>query len=177
MRCSGLTANNVYLRENFFMQINKHKVVGINYVLKDDAGVILDQSKDGQPLYYIQGIGNLIPGLEEELEGKAAGDVLNVSIAPEKAYGIKNEELIQQVPLEAFGGQEVKPGMQFTANNGDNQYNVVVTAVSDSNVTVDANHPLAGATLHFDVEVKDVREATSDELDHGHVHGPGGHAH
>lgn len=159
------------------MNISKHKVVGIQYVLTDDQGTILDQSRPEQPLYFIQGIGQLIIGLEEALEGKTKGTSLKVSIEPEKGYGPKDESLIQEVPIDAFGGQDVQVGMQFTANAGDHEYNVQVTSVSNGIVTVDANHPLAGATLHFEVNIEDVREATDEELDHGHVHGPGGHHH
>lgn len=159
------------------MQITQNSVVGIYYVLTDSNGKVLDQSASGSPLLFIHGIGHLIPGLEEALEGKTKGEKFQVSIAPEKGYGVKDSELIQQVGIEAFGDQQVAVGMQFTANSGNNQYQVTVTGVSESHVTIDANHPLAGETLNFDVEIESVREATPDELAHGHVHGPGGHHH
>lgn len=159
------------------MQISKHKVVGIYYTLTDNSGKVIDQSKEGFPLYYIQGMGNLIPGLEAALEGKTTGDNFKVSIAPEDGYGISQPELIQHVEKDKFGDQQVAVGMQFTASAGNNQYNVVVTQVTDTHITVDANHPLAGQTLNFDVKVENIREADADEISHGHVHGPGGHHH
>jgi FKBP-type peptidyl-prolyl cis-trans isomerase SlyD len=159
------------------MIIAKHKVVGIQYKLTNEKGDVLDQSSTGSPLYFIQGIGNLIPGLEEALEGKQAGDTLQVVVEPDKAYGHSQPELINEVDKEKFGDQEIVVGMQFTATAGESQYNVMVTAVSENTVTVDANHPLAGQTLHFDVVVENVRDAQEDELSHGHVHGPGGHHH
>ena len=156
------------------MQITKHKVAGIHYTLKDNEGNVLDSSEGRDPLYYIQGIGNLIPGMEEGLEGKGSGDKLNIRVAPAKGYGELNPQLIQQVPIEAFGGQEVKPGMRFSTNRGET---VTVTDVGSTTITVDGNHPLAGVELNFHVEVMEVRNATDDELQHGHVHGPGGHQH
>ncbi len=159
------------------MQITKEKVVAIHYTLRDKEGKTLDTSSGKDPLHYIQGIGNLIPGMEESLEGKSKGEKLNVVINPEKGYGVRNEDHVQEVPMEAFGGQTPEVGMQFQAGNDDQRYIVTVTAVTENMVTVDANHPLAGVELHFDVEVIDVREATNDELSHGHVHGPGGHHH
>jgi FKBP-type peptidyl-prolyl cis-trans isomerase SlyD len=156
------------------MQISKNKVAGIHYTLTDNSGNILDSSKGRDPLYYIQGIGNLILGMEEGLEGKKKGDKFQIKVSPEKGYGVKDPNLTQQVPINAFGGQEVKPGMKFSTNQG---HVVTVTEVSTETVTVDANHELAGVELNFDVEVMDVREATADEISHGHVHGPGGHQH
>jgi FKBP-type peptidyl-prolyl cis-trans isomerase SlyD len=156
------------------MQIGKEKVVSIHYTLRDNAGNVLDSSVGSHPLLYIQGIGNLIPGMEEGLEGKSKGEKLEIKVSPEKGYGVRNDQLIQKVPITAFGGQEVKVGMQFQT---DRSQVVTVTEVGISSVTVDGNHPLAGVELNFSVEVMDVREATSDELSHGHVHGPGGHHH
>jgi len=156
------------------MKIGKHKVAAIHYTLRDNDGNVLDTSDGRDPLYYIQGIGNLILGMEEGLEGKGTGDKVQIKIAPEKGYGQLDPELVQQVPMSAFGGQEVKKGMRFNTNHGEV---VTVTEVSQDTVTVDGNHPLAGVELNFDVEVMEVREATSDEISHGHVHGPGGHHH
>ena len=156
------------------MQISKNKVAGIHYTLTDNSGNILDSSKGRDPLFYIQGIGNLILGMEEGLEGKKKGDKFQIKVSPEKGYGVKDPNLMQQVPIKAFGGQEVKPGMKFSTNQG---HVVTVTEVSTETVTVDANHELAGVELNFDVEVMEVREATADEMSHGHVHGPGGHHH
>ena len=161
------------------MQISSQKVATIDYTLTDDQGTELDSSKDGEPLAYIQGIGNLIPGLEDALEGKSTGDELSVSIQPEEAYGKRDEELLQAVPRAHFDGDdELQMGMQFRASSEDGDERVVtVVEVGDDQVTVDGNHPLAGQILNFEVKVVEVRDATQEELDHGHVHGPGGHHH
>ena len=154
------------------MKITKHAVVAIHYTLKDNSGKVLDSSMGHEPLYYLHGEGNLIPGMEEGLEGQEKGKKLQLIITPEKGYGVRDEKLIQKLPRSAFGGEKVEKGMQFQANNGGT---VTVTAVSLDQVTVDANHPLAGVELNFAVEVVEVRSATADEIAHGHVHGPGGH--
>ncbi len=159
------------------MKIGKEKVVSIHYTLKDNSGKVLDSSAGKQPLLYIQGIGNLIPGMEEGLEGKAKGDKLEIKVSPEKGYGVRDEKMIQKIPRSAFGGQEVKKGMQFHAGTSQGSQVVTVTEVALDMITVDANHALAGVELNFSVEVLDVRNATRDELAHGHVHGPGGHHH
>lgn len=159
------------------MKIERHKVASIHYTLRDGSGNILDSSEGKAPLHYIQGIGNLIPGMEEGLEGKVKGDKLDIKVSPEKGYGVHQEQLVQQVPKSAFGGQEVEVGMQFNADGNQGTMVVTVTSVQADTVTVDGNHPLAGVELHFAVEVVDVREATADEISHGHVHGPGGHHH
>lgn len=156
------------------MQITKNKVAAIHYTLKDNEGNILDSSEGRDPLYYIQGIGNLIPGMEEGLEGKGMGEKIDIKVSPDKGYGDINPQLVQQVPINAFGDQAVKPGMRFNTNRGDV---VTVTEVGAETVTVDGNHPLAGVELNFQVEVMEVRNATEEELQHGHVHGPGGHNH
>ena len=153
------------------MQISKHKVAAIHYTLTDDSGNVLDSSVGSEPLYYLHGEGNLIPGMEEGLEGHAAGDKVTIDVTPEKGYGRRNPTLIEEVPKQAFGNQRIAVGMQFETNEGEL---ITITNVSTDTVTVDANHPLADQNLHFDVQVLDVRDATPDELDHGHVHGPGG---
>lgn len=154
------------------MQITKNKVASIHYTLRDNEGTVIDSSDGRDPLHYLHGAGNLIVGMEEGLEGRSKGEKLNLKISPEKGYGEKDENLVQQVPRAAFGGQEVKEGMRFSTNQGGV---VTVTHVGLESITVDGNHPLAGVELNFDVEVMDVRNATDDELSHGHVHGPGGH--
>lgn len=160
------------------MQIAADKVVVIHYTLKNDAGEVLDSSSGGDPLSYIQGNGSIIPGLEEALEGKTTGDKLQVAIAAEKAYGAHDPQLIQQVPKRAFQGVgNVQAGMRFTAQTEHGPRQVVVTRVVGDMVTVDGNHPLAGQNLNFDVEIAEVRDASEEELSHGHVHGPGGHHH
>ena len=153
------------------MQISKHKVAAIHYTLTDDSGNVLDSSVGSEPLYYLHGEGNLIPGMEEGLGGHSAGDKVTIDVTPEKGYGRRNPTLIEEVPKQAFGNQRIAVGMQFETNEGEL---ITITNVSTDTVTVDANHPLADQNLHFDVQVLDVRDATPDELDHGHVHGPGG---
>lgn len=159
------------------MQIAQNAVVSIHYTLRNNDGHVLDSSEGREPLSYIHGIGHLIPGMEEGLEGKLKGDKLEFSIAPEKGYGTHDTNLIQKVPRSAFGAQDVRRGMQFQAGDDHGRQVVTIVAVEDDVVTVDGNHPLAGVDLHFNVEVIDVRQATTSELDHGHVHGPGGHEH
>ena len=160
------------------MQIAKNKVVLIDYTLTNPQGEVLDRSQAGQPLAYLHGAGGIIPGLEKALDGKGAGDAVTAIIPPEEAYGIKREELVQAVPKTAFQGvPNVEPGMQVQANTPQGPRVVTVVDVSADTVTVDANHALAGQTLHFDVKVVEVRDASAEELSHGHVHGPGGHHH
>lgn len=160
------------------MKIDQNKVVSIAYTLKDDEGTILDTSEGRDPLAYIHGMGNIIPGLESQLAGRSTGDSLKVSIQPADAYGEFDEKQIIQVSRSQFEGvNDLAVGMQFTASGPEGHQMVTVTKVENDLVTIDGNHPLAGKTLHFDVRVVDVRDATSDELSHGHVHGPGGHHH
>ncbi len=160
------------------MPITSNKVVQIHYKLTNANGELLDSSEGREPLAYLQGAGNIIPGLEKALEGKDVGDQFTVTIPPEEAYGERNEALIQVIPREAFVDvEEIKPGMQFQAQMGDHPQIIVVTKVEGDNITIDANHPLAGEALTFDVSVADVRDATEEELAHGHVHGAGGHHH
>jgi len=156
------------------MQIKKDKVAAIHYTLRDNEGTIIDTSDGRDPLYYLHGAGNLIIGMEEGLEGKVKGDKFQLKIAPEKGYGEKDPSMTQKVPRNAFGEQEVKKGMKFSTDKGDV---VTITDVGLDSVTVDANHPLAGVELNFAVEIVEVRNATDEEITHGHVHGPGGHHH
>ena len=161
------------------MQVAKHKVVTIDYTVTDEGGAVIDSSSGGEPLAYIHGVGNLIPGLESALEGKSKGEEVNASIPPDQAYGERDEGLLQAVPRERFetGEQELQPGMRFQAQSDQGSQVVTIVDVGDDEVTVDANHPLAGTTLKFAVTVVDVRDATAEELDHGHAPGPGGHHH
>jgi FKBP-type peptidyl-prolyl cis-trans isomerase SlyD len=160
------------------MQIGNQKVVTIDYTLTDDQGEVLDTSEGNQPLVYIQGTGSIIPGLEAALEGKSAGDALKIKIPPDQGYGERDEDLVLKVPREKFPpGVEITVGMHVQAQGSGGSHPVTVVAVDDKIVTVDANHQLAGQTLSFDVKVVSVREATADELKHGHVHGEGGHHH
>lgn len=161
------------------MQVGKDKVVSIDYTLTNNQGQVIDSSQGRDPLAYLHGKGNIIPGLEKALEGKNIGDNLKVAIQPEEGYGNHDPRMVQSVPKAAFKGVDnIQPGMQFQAQGPGGQARVVtVTKVDGDNVTVDANHPLAGQTLNFDVTVKDVRDASAEEMSHGHVHGPGGHQH
>ncbi len=160
------------------MKISKDVVVSIEYTLRDDNGNVLDSSEGGEPLAYLHGNGNLIPGLEAQLEGKAANDTLKVVVAPADGYGELDAAQIVSVPKSQFAGvTDLAVGMQFTASGPEGQHVVTVTKIEDDTITVDGNHPLAGQTLTFDVKIIDVREATEEELSHGHVHGAGGHHH
>lgn len=160
------------------MQVQKNKVVAIDYKLTNAKGELIDSSANHGPLLYIQGIGNLIPGLEKELEGKSAGDNIKVTIAPKDGYGERNDSLCQTVPKTQFESTEaLEVGMQFEVETEQGELVVAVTKIEGDNVTVDGNHPLAGVELHFDVTVKQVRDASAEELAHGHVHGEGGHHH
>jgi len=160
------------------MQIDTHKVVTLNYTLKDDNGAVIDQSNDAS-FAYLHGASNIVPGLETALQDKRAGDEFSVSIEPEQAYGPRDDSRIQAVPRSMFPGDtEIEAGMQFHAQGPDgSQLVVTVARVADDQVIVDGNHPLAGVTLNFDVSVVEVREATQEEIDHGHVHAPGGQGH
>lgn len=159
------------------MQIAKDTVGLIEYVLKNEHGEQIDAS-EGQPLAYLHGHQNLIPGLENELEGKTVGDKFTAVIQPENAYGERNDALVQTVPSSMFQGvDELEVGMRFEAQSEQGMHSVEITLIENDQVTVDGNHPLAGMPLTFDVEVVGVRAATEDELDHGHAHGDGGHQH
>lgn len=161
------------------MQVGKNKVVTIDYTLKAEDGTLLDKSEAGEPLAYIHGIGNLIPGVEKALEGKGSGENVKIMVSPEEGYGVRNEALVQTMPKSQFDFvDEVSVGMQFQAQDPSGQPVILtVTGVEGEEVTLDGNHPLAGLKLDFDITVADIRDATSEELDHGHVHGPGGHHH
>ena len=161
------------------MDISKDKVVAIDYKLTDNDGQVLDSSEGQEPLFYLHGAGNIIPGLENSLEGKSTGDQLQVTVAPAEGYGERNDELKQQVLREQFEGiDDLELGMQFRVPTESGQHIVVtVVEIGEDVVTIDGNHALAGVTLNFDVTVREVREATEEELSHGHVHGPGGHEH
>ena len=160
------------------MQIADQTVASFHYTLTNDAGEVLDSSRGREHLAYLHGAGNIVPGLEQAMEGKSSGDSFKVDVAPEQGYGVHHDGLVQDVPRAAFQGvDEIEPGMSFQANTPQGSHSVVVTRVTADTITVDGNHPLAGQTLHFDVEVTDVRAASAEELAHGHVHGPGGHHH
>ncbi|GGD69133.1 FKBP-type peptidyl-prolyl cis-trans isomerase [Lacimicrobium alkaliphilum] len=161
------------------MKIAPNAVVTMHYTVSSADGVQIDSSKDGEPMRFIHGHNFLIQGLEDALEDKAVGDNFEVQVAPELAYGERHEELVQVVPKSMFEGMDVDVGMQFRATTDDGEQSVVVIDVNDDGVVIDGNHPLSGVTLSFDVEVLEVREATEEELAHGHVHGDQGcdHSH
>jgi len=161
------------------MSIKDNSAVSFHYSLTDDEGQQLDSSAGKEPLAYLHGAGNIIPGLENALTGKAVGDSMTVAVSAAEGYGEVQQELIQDVPRTSFQGvEQIEVGMQFEAQTGQGgTVPVTVTAVTDETVTVDGNHPLAGKNLNFDVSIEAVRDATAEELEHSHVHGPGGHEH
>ncbi|GAB4181852.1 MAG: peptidylprolyl isomerase [Wenzhouxiangellaceae bacterium] len=148
-----------------------NRVVDIHYTLTNDAGEVLDSSEGRDPLRYLHGAGNIIKGLEQALENRTAGEELSVTIEPEDAYGVRRDELIHQVPSNAFQGvDQLEVGMRFQAQTENGAVPIIVTKVEGDVVTVDANHELAGERLHFAVKVEEVREASEEEIEHGHVH-------
>lgn len=160
------------------MKIAKNTVVSIDYTLKDDEGSVIDTSDGRGPLSFIQGIGNIIPGLEKKLEDKQVGDSFQVSISPEEGYGERDETLRQIIPSSAFQGiSSLEVGMQFQMQTNQGVQIASIVDIEGDNVTIDSNHPLAGLNLNFAVTVTDVRQATEEELNHGHVHQPGCHHH
>ena len=160
------------------MKVAKEKVVAIDYELTDSAGTVLDTSQEGGPLSYLHGVGGLLPALEVKLEGKTAGDSFSVVLAPEDGYGARDESLRQEVSRQEFADvPDLAVGMQFRVSGDENLPVFTVVEVDEQMVTIDGNHPLADVTLHFDVTVRDVRDATEDEIAHGHAHGSCGHDH
>ena len=160
------------------MQITTNAVVAIHYTLTNKDGEVLDTSDGREPLAYLHGRGNLIPGLEKELEGKEKGNKISVTVPPEEAYGIHDETLIREVSREAFKDiDELQPGMQFQSQSEKGIEVFTITKIEGEQITIDGNHALAGETLSFEVEVTDVKEASEEEVTHGHVHGPEGHNH
>ena len=160
------------------MKVAENTVVVIDYTLTDNEGGVIDSSEGAGPLSYLHGAGNIIPGLEEALLGKQAGDDVTASIEPSKGYGERQEEMKQEVPKELFGGVDnIEEGMQFQSETDQGPVMVTVVSIGEDMITVDGNHPLAGVHLNFDVTIREVREASEEELSHGHVHGEGGHHH
>lgn len=161
------------------MTIKQNSVVTMHYELKGAEGDVLDSSQGQEPLVYLHGANNIIIGLEEQLEGKQVGDTIEAKVSPEKGYGMPVDALIQQVPKSAFGAEieNVEVGMRFQAETEQGPVPVVVTAIENDIVTVDGNHPLAGKELFFTCSIEEIRDASAEEIEHGHVHGPGGHQH
>ncbi|MBU3070392.1 peptidylprolyl isomerase [Aestuariicella sp. G3-2] len=160
------------------MSISQDKVVSFHYRLKEEGGEIFEDSHDGSPVLYLHGHNSMLPGLEEALEGKAAGDSFEVTLDPDKGYGRRQEGAVQRVPKKHLLTKgKITPGQVVQINTEHGAQEAVVIKVGLKNVDIDANHPLAGKTLVFAVEVLEVRDATAEELSHGHAHGEGGHQH
>jgi len=160
------------------LKIAKDHVVSIHYTLKDSSGKEMESSFGDDPLVYLQGHKNIIPGLEEALEQKEVGDKVNVVIEPDKAYGTRNEQLVQAVPKTEFpDADKIEVGTHFEMDSPGGPILLVVTEIMDDKVVLDGNHPMAGMTLSFEVEIMEIRKATDEEVAHRHVHGPGGHHH
>ena len=159
------------------MKIEKDRVVRFHYTVSEQGQEPLESSNGGDPLAILVGHGNIIPGLETAMEGREAGETFEVDVAAAEAYGERREGMTQRVPKKHFGEQRLMPGMQVVLNTNFGPRAVTIEKVGMSVVDVDLNHPMAGKDLHFDIEVVDVREASAEELEHGHVHGEGGHHH
>ena len=160
------------------MKIAGDMTVSMHYTLTDDSGAVLDSSKGAGPLVYLHGHGNIIPGLEKALEGAAVGFKSKVTVAPAEAYGEINSDAIFEAPRKHFpDDMKLKPGVKVQADGEHGPVTLTVVRLTDTGVILDANHPLAGKTLHFNVEVTEVRPATSEELEHGHAHSGDGHHH
>jgi FKBP-type peptidyl-prolyl cis-trans isomerase SlyD len=159
------------------MKIEKDRVVRFHYAVAEQGQEALENSRGGEPLAILQGHGNIIPGLEKAMEGHEAGDSFVVDVAAADAYGDRRDNLTQRVPKKHFEGQRLEPGMQVVLNTNFGPRAVTIQKVGMSVVDVDLNHPMAGKDLHFDIDIVDVRDATPEELEHGHVHGDGGHHH
>jgi FKBP-type peptidyl-prolyl cis-trans isomerase SlyD len=160
------------------MAIAPDSVVTLHYTLKDDDGAVIDSSDSSEPLAYLHGHGNIVPGLEKELTGRNVGDKVSVRVSPEEGYGAYDKSLVQSVPRRALRGvKDVRTGMHLHAQTEQGPRTLTVTRVAGDMVTLDGNHPLAGKHLNFDIQIEDVRQATEEELSHGHVHGAHGHHH
>jgi len=159
------------------MKIEKDRVVRFHYTVSEVGQAPIESSKDREPLAILIGHGNIIPGLEKAMDGREAGESFGTDVPAADAYGERREGLTQRVPKKHFGDQRLAPGMQVVLNTNFGPRAVTIHKVGMSVVDVDLNHPMAGKDLHFDVEIVDVREATPEELEHGHVHGDGGHHH
>jgi FKBP-type peptidyl-prolyl cis-trans isomerase SlyD len=160
------------------MKIENNKVVGIEYTLKDKDGAVVDSNVGGgEPLYFIQGLGTIVPGLERAMNGKSLGDAFDVEIKAVDGYGEFDPNRSRKVPRSVVGDMDVKVGMMLQATGPEGASVVTVSEVSDTEITIDGNHPMAGKDLFFSIKVAEIRDATEEELSHGHIHGPGGHHH
>ncbi len=169
------------MRGKLFVNIGKDKVVSFHYRLSEENGDLIEENDTDKPLVYLHGHNALLPALEEEMVGKAIGDKFSVTLTPEQAYGPVRENSVQRVTLKHIANskkiKKFKPGMKIQVNTSEGLRDVVVVKAGLKTVDVDTNHPYAGKTLTFDVEVNDIRDADQDEITHGHAHGPGGHHH
>ncbi len=160
------------------MAIEDRKVVSFHYTLSNEAGEQLETSRERDPLVYLHGYRNIISGLEKAMAGKDVGDSFQVTVGPAEAYGERNPNNVQRIPAKHFPNlKKLSPGQMVQLQTKQGPIQAVVVKIGRFNVDVDANHPLAGQTLTFDVEITDIRDATKEEIDHGHVHGPGGVSH
>lgn len=160
------------------MIAEKNMVVSFHYTLTNAEGEEMESSRERDPMSYLHGANNIIPGLEKAMEGHAVGDTFSVTVEPEEAYGIRNEKNVQRVPLKRLKGiGKISRGQILNLQTKQGQVQVTVLKVGRFNVDVDGNHPLAGQQLTFDVEITGIREASEEESKHGHAHGPGGHQH
>ena len=160
------------------MIVEKDKAVSFHYTLKNADGEQMETSREKEPMSYLHGANNIIPGLEKTMEGHEVNDEFSVTVEPEEAYGVRNENNVQRVPMKRLKGiGKVSVGQVLNLQTNQGQVQVTVLKVGRFNVDVDGNHPLAGQALTFDVEITDIREASAEELEHKHVHGPGGHQH
>ena len=160
------------------MNIADKKVVSFHYTVSNAAGEQVESSRERDPMSYLHGSGNIIPGLEKAMEGKAAGEQFELTIEPADAYGERDESGLQRVPAKHFkGAGRLEPGQVVTLQTRNGPMQATVVKVGRFNVDIDRNHPLAGQSLTFDVEITDVRDATEEEISHGHVHGAGGVTH
>jgi len=160
------------------MIVEKSKIVSFHYTLKNAAGEQMESSRDKEPMSYLHGANNIIPGLERAMEGRAVGDEFTVTIEPEDAYGERNDNNVQRVAMKRLKGVgKLRPGQILNLQTQKGPVQVTVLKVGRFNVDVDGNHPLAGQQLTFDVEITAIREASGEETTHGHAHGPGGHQH
>jgi len=162
------------------MKINQNKIASLAYTLKNDNGDILDKADENDPFLYMHGAGGIIKGLENALNEKEVNDSFHIIVAPDEAYGERDEKLTESVPRTMFEGipdEEMVAGAQFHAQTPQGNQVITVASIDGDTVNIDANHPLAGQTLHFDVAVLDIREATEDEIAHGHPHVEGGCGH
>jgi FKBP-type peptidyl-prolyl cis-trans isomerase SlyD len=160
------------------MTITHGSVVLFDYTLTDHEKDVIDSSSEGRPLAYLHGNGQIVKGLEKAMEGKKDGDAFQVTVDPSEGYGLHDPAKIVVVPADEIeGGDELEVGMQLETESDAGEQTVVISKIEGNNVTIDGNHPLAGMPLHFDIKIREVRAATAEETEHGHVHGPGGHHH